>query len=692
VSAPAAANRPTRDLLTRSNAATAGVWLIGSAVVAVAQPTTNRGIAALTAAVVGIAAILAVARLTPDPNRRYFRSVVAAMVGVSVVGDLLVQHLSSNQSGFIQYGLDTRIALPLIFVLVGPLVVRALPPRLRSRALWRDRALVIRQASPLDWLAVAYALLIVPDLLLGVAHHAPKTYIAQDLGLMVFFVFAYIAGRVVSVEAGRASALELIDVLLVLGAAQAVFNLDTTPIFTYLEAACAGAIGIALLQPRRMRQLPVGLAVALAVVLLVRDAVDVARGSGTTTAVELAAALGIVAYLAVRARNVVPARVAIAITAVAFVGFIAFTSNGATVRGQYYGMDQSNLGRSYEAHQVRETIHRSPVSLVFGRGLGGSIDETDAPPLFAQSLVYGGRDLAHVQQVHLLPYDFLLKNGVLGFAWLAALAVGLGILGLRALETAVRTRDPSPVVFAALPLLGFIAALAAATHLQDNPLNALALGVLVTRFGRRPSSQPRLGAAVGAAAVICAALGVVAFSGSVKAFPGSIVAGHTVPNAAAFVGDLRILYPRTLHHRYFDTSDSKVTGGRGIRWRGVVVASYRLKKSPELGSPGMRYRPDGIFFELYESTRPDHRLAPAKKFPLTIFDFPAMRGLKSPATTEQGAVYFSVRGRNYRAILWLGKFAPSGSDLVIDNIVASIGVAPHVHAPKQPHRPGDKSR
>lgn len=692
MSAPATADHPTRDLLTRSNGAIAAFWLLGSAVVAVAQPTTDRGIAAVGAAVAGIAAILILGRLTPVRDRRYFRSVVGAMVAVSVVGDWLVQHLGSNESGFIQYGLDTRIALPLIFVLVTPLVLRALPTRLRSRALWRDRALVVRQASPLDLLAAAYALLIAPDLVLGLAHHAPKSYIAQDLGLMVFFVFAYIAGRAVSIEAGRASAPELVGVLLLLGAAQALFNLDTTPIFTYVEAACAGAIGVALLQPNRVRQLPVAIAAVLAVVLLAHDAVDVARGSGTTTAVELAAALGVIAYLAVRARNLVSARLAIAIAAVAFVGFVAFTSNGATVRGQYYGMDQSNLGRSYEAHQVRESIHGSPVSLVFGRGLGGSIDETDAPPLFAQSLVYGGRDLAHVQQVHLLPYDFLLKNGLLGFAWLAALAVGLGILGVRALETAITTRDPSPVVYAALPLLGFIAALAAATHLQDNPLNAFALGILVTRFGHRPSSRPRLGLAVAAAAVICAVAGAVAFSGSVRAFPGSIVAGHTVPNAAAFVGDLRILYPRTFHHRYFDTSDPRVTGAKGIRWRGVVVASYRLKKSPELGGSGMRYRPDGIFFELYQSTRPDHRLAPAKKFPLTIFNFPAMRGLQSPATTEQGAVYFSVRGRNYRAILWLGKFAPSGSDLVIDNIVGSIGVAPHVHAPKQPRKPPRKSR
>ena len=92
--------------------------------------------------------------------------------------------------------------------------------RLRSRALWRDRSLILREARPLDWLAAAYAVLIVPDLILGVAHHASKTYIAQDLGLIVFFVFAYVAGRTVSARAGNASAAELIGVLLLLAAAQ----------------------------------------------------------------------------------------------------------------------------------------------------------------------------------------------------------------------------------------------------------------------------------------------------------------------------------------------------------------------------------------------------------------------------------------------------------------------------------------
>lgn len=669
-SADVATGRPNRGVRLRGILGTGALWLLGSVVVALAQPGTDRKLAAAGAAVAGIATIVIVSRLTEDPGRRYFRSVVGAIVAVSVVGDWLAQRLTGANS-FELSGVDTRIALPLIVVLLAPVVLLALPVRLRSRALWRDRTLVLRQARPMDWLMAAYALLIVPDLALGLAHHAPKSYIAQDLGLIVFFVFAYVAGRVVSERAGRALAFELVVVLLLLAGAQALFSWDTTPIFTYVEAACAGAVAFALFQPTRVRLV----LLAVAVALLVRDVVQIKQGTGSTTGVEFAFALGVIAYLVVRARHLVPQWLAIAVAVVALVVFLAFTADGTTVRGQYHGTDQSNLGRAFEAHQVREAIHGSPVSLVFGRGLGGSIDETKAPATFAESLVYGGRDLAHVQQVHLLPYEVLLKYGLFGFAWLGALVLAAAILGIRALESAARHRDPTPVVYAALPVLGITAALAAATHLQDNPLNALALGILVTRFdgaALSPPPRPRLGIALPAAAIVCFIVGAVAFSGGVKPFGATGIG--TVPNDAAVVGDVRIEYPRNFHRRYFATANPAVTGARAGGIQGVVVSSYRLRRSPELGGTGEVLRPTGLFFELYQEPRQDHRSAPKRKFPVTIFDLSNVRALNKTATLEQGGLRFRVKGRNYRAIVWLGAAASKDLLLTVDNIIGSIQV------------------
>ncbi len=673
---------PKRGLRLRTTLATGAFWLVGSALVAVAQPSAERGTAAIGAAVAGIATILAVSRLTPDAERRYFRSVVGAMVAVSLVGDWLLQHLVSGANGFVEYGMDTRIALPLIVVLLVPLVLQAMPVRLRSRALWRERSQILREARPLDWLTATYVLLIVPDLILGVAYHAPKTYIAQDLGLIVFFVFAYVAGRAVSARAGKASAGELVVVLLLLGVAQLLLGWDTTPIFTYVEAASAGAIAFAVLQPTRTRLLWLLLP---ALVLLAHDAWAIKNGTGSTTAVQLAAALGIVAYLLVRVRHLLPQWLIVVIAAAALAGFLAFTADGATVRGQYHGTDESNLGRTYEAHQVREATHTSPLAFVFGRGLGGTINETQAPRLFAESLVYGGRDLAQVQEVHLLPYEFLLKYGVLGFAWVVAFVVGVVILGIRALEAATRQRDPTPVVYAALPLLGIAAALAAATHLQDNPLNAFAVGVLVTRFGGVAEPRPRLGVAVPAAAAIAAVAGAIAFAGHVGKFVFPGYAGAQGGLNATVLAHVRVNYPFGFHTRRFATSNPRITGVHGARVQGVVIASYPLRRSPQLGGTGTRFRPDGVFFELYRLPRRAH---PTKvnRLPVTIFDFPDTAGL--PPATEQGATFFKAKGRDYRAILWLGPRAPLAARVLVDEIVASMQVSRAGAAPHARGRPG----
>jgi hypothetical protein len=233
------------------------------------------------------------------------------------------------------------------------------------------------------------------------------------------------------------------------------------------------------------------LAVAAALVFLAADAASLPNAStGSSLTFQLAGAIAAIGYLVVRIRPLVPQRLIVAVAVIGFIGFIGVTPDGATVRGQYHGSDPSNLGRTFEAHQIRAAVRSSPVSLVFGRGLGASIDERNAPAGFAQSLTTGGRDLAHVPEVHLLPYSFLLKEGVLGLAWLATLLLGAVVLIFRGLERAARDRDPRLVIYAALPLIGIAQAFAAANHLQANPLNALGLGILVTCLARPRAATP----------------------------------------------------------------------------------------------------------------------------------------------------------------------------------------------------------
>jgi len=653
-SAAVAAGRPTRGVRLRWGLGTGAFWLLGSAVVALAQPGNDRRLAAVGTAALSIGAIVAVSVLTEDAQRRYFRALVAGMVAVPVASTWFLNHLIRNQGSFAIGGLETRIGLPLMVVLYTPLVVAALPAELHHpRAVWRSRSLLWPLAQPMDWIMVAYAALVVPGLILGLAHHASKTYMAQDLGLVVFFVFMYLAGRIATLEAARASAEELVSALLLLAIANQLFLGGVTPpLYTYLGAACAAGIGFLVLRPRGANLLLVG----LALVLLVSQAVAVKEGSGSTTAIELAGALGIFAYLVIRRSRLLPQWIVVALALVALVWFIGFTSDGRTLQGQYQGADPSNTGRTFEAQQIRDEVKHSKVSLVLGRGLGATIDETQAPVVFQQTLISSGRDLAHVQEVHLLAYEFLLKNGVAGFAWLGVFVLTLSLLVVRVLERASTQRDPTLVVYPALPVLSLAVGLAAATHLQVNPLSGFAIGVIATLVAREPATSRkrkrspalRLGIALPAAAVICAAVGAVAFT---RPFvPLGRVAGTpqiSLPHGAR-VGDLLFSYPLHFHRRYFTSSNPAVTGARGVRVHGIVVASYPLETNPEFGESGVRLRRSGVLFEVYRAPRHQsgHR-ARRVTFPLSISDF------------HGGHLFFTVNGQNYEAIAWADPQAPN---------------------------------
>jgi acyl-CoA thioesterase-1 len=501
------------------------IWLLGSAAVVAPQPDYDRRLSAVAAAAAGIVTILVVARLTVDAGRRYVRSTIGTVVAVSLTSNWMLWHLHATSSNFAIAGLVERIVLPLLVVLLAPLAAAAVLGReeLRPRTLWRHRAAVLRAADPMDWIVVAYAsVVLLPALLVGLAHHDRPLYVAQDLGLIVFFSFMYLAGRLSTADAAQASAGEITGLLLLLAASDTMlFHWQIAPLYSFTEAACAGALALFVLRRRANQLAPVG----LAILLLAGDAVQIKNGTGASAAVEFAGALGIVGYLVVRRFRLVPLWILVPAAVLALAVFVGFTSDGAALRGVYHGPDPSNTGRTFEAHQVREAVAHSPVSLVFGRGLGSTIDERHAALQFRQTLVYGGRDLAHVQQIHLMGFSFLLKTGFLGLVWLAAFGAALGLLVVSGLERAARERDAGLVLYVALPLLGFAQALAATTHLQANPLNALGLGLLVTCLGAPRASAPpvpgrrRRIVAVAVCTVVAAAIVVYAGASRTTAQP-----------------------------------------------------------------------------------------------------------------------------------------------------------------------------
>src|SRR5262249_13195530 len=159
----------------------------------------DRKGAALASAVLGIAAIVLVRLLTPEPERRYLRSLVAAIIPVSVTAvwvlrDLITKGRTDFGTSFLIDDLQKRITPPLLFVLLLPLVAHALPRDLLSpRTRWSERASLWRRAGLMDRIVLGYGVVAVPAFLLGLAHRWPHSYFGQDVGLVVFFVFMYVA-------------------------------------------------------------------------------------------------------------------------------------------------------------------------------------------------------------------------------------------------------------------------------------------------------------------------------------------------------------------------------------------------------------------------------------------------------------------------------------------------------------------
>ena len=355
-------------------------WIVGAAIVAAAQPTMPRREAGAAAAVAGIAAVTLVRWLTESPAKRYLRSLLAGILAVSIAADWGLRiGLGSVVGGtsFLVYGEAKKIILPFLFVLLAPLVLEALPVEPRLSSIRGALASARRQMRWMDWIVLTYAVIAVPAVLIGLAHNWRLTYIAQDVGLVVFFVFLYIAGRACGggAEVG-AWAVELVDVLLLLAVAQLVFfGWNVAPLYAYVEATCAGAVALVLMR-REARKAGL-LRLTIAILLLGSEAVAAISRTTTASAIGLGLlmAIGVFCYLAARLRPLVPTAVLVAVTAIGVIGFVGFTHDGAALRGQYRGADQSNKGRTYEAKQVRAQVRGAPISLLFGRGFGSTIDE-----------------------------------------------------------------------------------------------------------------------------------------------------------------------------------------------------------------------------------------------------------------------------------------------------------------------------
>lgn len=175
---------------------------------------------------------------------------------------------------------------------------------------------------------------------------------------------------------------------------------------------------------------------------------------------------------------------------------------------------------------------------------------------------------------------------------------------------------------------------------------------MMTRFG-----------ALGLAVALAGGLSISALARSTGPPPVT----HTLDS-------LRLTYPSTLHTRDFSSCRYSVTGVRaGVCVHGIVIASYPLKRNPELGASGASFRPNGVLFELYRAPRQEAYVARAVPPSLSLTDFRDVgRGMN--AGGEQRELFFRAKGANYRALVWIGKRASESSRGDLTSVIGSIQI------------------
>lgn len=148
--------------------------------------------------------------------------------------------------------------------------------------------------------------------------------------------------------------------------------------------------------------------------------------------------------------------------------------------------------RAYETFNVWQQNLSSPISTLFGLGPSSTIDLSQSPDV--TTLLWSGRDVFRVDDVHFITSWIVLKFGVFGFISLMALYLWLFIQLMKFIgET--KHIDPFLGSIWILVLCGIAFGSPAATYIFTYPLIGVGLGILIrsrVKHGHRPfSEQPK---------------------------------------------------------------------------------------------------------------------------------------------------------------------------------------------------------
>jgi len=373
---------------------------------------------------------------------------------------------------FAAAGLTKRVILPTFYL--GVIITSFWPfsPQIRS-------AVHAKRARYPVWWWLLYALVAVSSFL-AIADPRQDTArvdVAQGAALLGGFLLTVRLGLMTGPWTDRAR-LALADVVVAASTTAAVLDVSLLPFESLRVPGMAAAAYLAIRLPARRRVYAV--ASALMALAFVRTIVEASAAHPLSIAVIAQAIVGVgivVIGLMRPARRLVVASAGLLVAVL----FLAHHRIFALLVGAFDYEDVTLAHRGYETASVRALVEDDLVSTLFGLGPGATVDLSLSPD--AHTLAASGRDLFHVDDVHLFTSYVYLKLGVLGLLWIALVYFSTVKVSTRVLR--VKTLDPWLTMLVIYIAAGVASALPAATNFFADPLTGLLLGVLLAQYPRR---------------------------------------------------------------------------------------------------------------------------------------------------------------------------------------------------------------
>lgn len=380
---------------------------------------------------------------------------LALSISLSISAELILSYLASSLNTFQLFGYSKMLILPAIYLIIMYLLIRM-----------KGKYSEISKILPVWWWGFAASLLVSTFLaFVNLRQHIQISPAFQGIGLLLGFLLFVLAGATPS-QWLRNEKTAFLVLVIASGLFGSISGIDLGPFSPLLIPSGIILLWLGIRLPTH-RLLSISLGI---LVLLPELSTEITLANLS----QLGIGLGIILIFVLKRRF---RSVLLLFGLIAGVIMAIFSGLGRLLLGDGSGVEDVTLShRAYETFAVWQQNLSNPVSLVFGLGPSATVDLSRSPDV--ATLLWSGRDVFRVDDVHFISSWVVLKFGLIGLIALLVMFLWL----LRELFVFINQSarvDPFIGSVWLLALSGITFGAPAATYIFTYPLIAIALGILV---------------------------------------------------------------------------------------------------------------------------------------------------------------------------------------------------------------------